>query len=369
MKLLFFCMITKVSALFAPMKSSTDIFRNWHCLGVIEKINFARPYIINVGDLPLAIWKNPVTQQLSSVINICRHMGSKLDNAVITNEGCLKCQYHGLEMSDTDTFGEVMEFQGKLFWSYKPLLPTPYKIPFYDNPSYETSHLVIDMGAGLIDSALNTMDIRHPEYVHRLGFGNSKPPTNIQQYLYKDARTKLPSDRIGLSFDYCSNPIMSKLNNNMKTTKNFHMYVYPTFSWSCVSFKTTSGVDNRKSSDKENHLIIGVNLLPLGPQKTRWFITVCHNYYVSELQKKGVQMMAATILSQDYAQMNNQHPDNQLKRAMLLDHTFPDEGAVVWMRDMFKKYRYPSIDDCTDLYKDYKMCNKLSTLSNKSSME
>ena len=308
-----------------------------------------------MGELPLAIWKNPVTQQLSSVINICRHMGSKLDNAIITNEGCLKCQYHGLEMSSTDTFGEVMEFQGKLFWSYKPLRPTPYKVPFYDNPSYETFHLVIDMDAGLVDSVLNTMDIRHPEYVHRLGFGNSKPPTNIQQYLYKDASTKLPSDHIGLSFDYCSNPIMSKLNNNMKTTKNFHMYVYPTFSWSRVSFKT---IDN-----KENNLIIGVNLLPLGPEKTRWFITVCHNYYVSEIQKKFVQMMAATILGQDYAQMSNQYPDNKLKRAMLLEHTFPDEDVVVWIRDMFKKYRYPSIDDCTDLYKDYKMCNKLSNMN------
>lgn len=358
MKLLF-CCLTYVNALVVPMKPSLDFFRNWHCLGIIDNIHFDRPYITNVGELPLAIWKNPVTQQLSSVINICRHMGSKLDNAVITNEGCLKCQYHGLEMSGSDTFGEVMEFQGKLFWSYNPLRPTPYKIPFYDNPSYETSHLVIDMGAGLVDSALNTMDIRHPEYVHRLGFGNSKPPTNIQQYLYKDAITKLPADRIGLAFDYCSNPVMRKLNNNMKTTKNFHMYMYPTFSWSRVSFKT--------ESDQENHLIIGVNLLPLGPQKTRWFITVCHNYYVSEIQKKGVQMMAATILSQDYAQMSNQHPDNHLKQAMLLDHTFPDEDVVVWMRDMFHKYSYPTIDDCADLYKDYKMRADLTSSGHQTS--
>jgi phenylpropionate dioxygenase-like ring-hydroxylating dioxygenase large terminal subunit len=338
------------------MKSSLDIFRHWHCLGVTDKINFARPYIINVGDLPLAIWKNPVTQQLSSVINVCRHMGSKLDNAVITDKGCLKCQYHGLEMSDADTFGEVVDFQGKLFWAYDPICPSPPKVPFYDNPSYMTSHLVIDMGAGLLDSALNTMDIRHPEYVHRLGFGSNRSPTNIQQYLYKDARTKLPLERIGLSFDYSSNPVMSKLHNDMKTTKNFHMYVYPTFSWSRVSFQGPGVNEN-------NHLVIGVNLLPLEPQKTRWFITICHNYYVSELQRKFVQMMAATILSQDYAQMNNQYLDNNLKRTMMLDHRFPDEEVVVSMRDMFKQYRYPTIDMCTDLYKDYKMRNKLSKLS------
>jgi len=366
MKLLF-CCLAYVGAIAVPIKQSLDFFRHWHCLGIIDHIHFDRPYIINVGELPLAIWKNPVTQQLSSVINICRHMGSKLDNAIITDQGCLKCQYHGLEMTDTDTFGEVMEFQGKLFWSYKPLRPTPYKIPFYDNPSYETSHLVIDMDAGLVDSALNTMDIRHPEYVHRLGFGNSNPPTNIQQYLYKNTTTKLPTDHIGLAFDYCSNPVMRKLNNNMKTTKNFHMYMYPTFSWSRVSFKQLhKGVrypeDIKTESDKENHLIIGVNLLPLGPQKTRWFITVCHNYYVSEIQKKGVQMMAATILRQDYEQMKNQHPDNHLKQAMLLDHTFPDEGAVVQLRHMFRKYNYPTMDDCTDLYKDYKMRSDLDNI-------
>ena len=349
MIILYFCIVAFVNSLFTPMKSSTDIFRHWHCLGIAENINFARPYIINVGELPLAIWKNPVTKQLSSVINICRHMGSKLNNAVITDEGCLKCQYHGLEMSGTDTFGEVMEFQGKLFWAYKPICPTPYKVPFYDNPSYETSHIVIDMGAGLVDSALNTMDIRHPEYVHRLGFGNQKPPTNIQTYLYKNPITKLQLDRIGLSFDYYSNRVMSKLNNNMKTSKNFHMYVYPTFSWSRVSLQ-------------EKHLIIGVNLLPLGPQKTRWFITVCHNYYVSEIQKKFVRLMAETILSQDYAQMKNQHPDDHLKRAMMLDHTFPDEDVVVCMRDMFNKYRYPTTEMCVDLYKDYNMRNDLTKL-------
>ena len=320
--------------------SPTNFFREWHCLGITDKIPFNRPYIINVGELPLAIWKNPVTQQLSSTINICRHMGSKLDNAVITDEGCLKCQYHGLEMSDADSFGQVMDFQGKLFWSHNPIHPTPYKVPFYDNPAYSTSHLVIDMGAGLVDSALNTMDIRHPEYVHRLGFGNSRPPTNIQQYLYRDAQTKLPMDRIGLSFDYSSNPVMSKLHNDMKTTNNFHMYVYPSFSWSRVTFQ-------------KNNLIIGVNLLPLGPQKTRWFVTICHNYYVSELQKKGVQMMAATILSQDYTQMNNQRPDDPLKRAMLLDHTFPDEEVVISLRNMFKQYRYPTIEICADLYKGH----------------
>lgn len=324
------------------LNPSLKFFQNWHCLGIVENIDFTKPYRTNVGDLPLVVWKNPITQKLSTVINICRHMGSKLDNGVITQDGCLKCQYHGLEMSELDQFGETMEFQGKVFWSYKPERSEPYKIPFYDNPSYETSFLTMDMEAGLIDSALNTMDIRHPEYVHKLGFGSSNPPTNIRQYIYKDPKSKSYMDRIGLSFDYSSNVVMRKVNNDATITRNFHMYVYPTFSWSRVSLK------NNK------HLIVAVNLLPLGPHKTRWFVTICHNYHVSTLNKKFVQMMAATILSQDYVQMYNQHPDDHLRQAMMLDYTFPDEDAIVWLRNSFEKYQYPTTEICAELYNDSK---------------
>lgn len=338
-------LLTNIVSATSLLKPSLKFFQNWHCLGIVDKIDFSKPYKINVGDLPLVVWKNPHTQKMSTVINICRHMGSKLDNGVITQGGCLKCQYHGLEMSDSDQFGETMEFQGKVFWAYKPERSVPYKIPFYDNPSYETSCLSIDMGAGLIDSSLNMMDIRHPEYVHKLGFGSSNQPTNIRHFTYKDHKSKLWMDRIGLSFDYSSNMVMRKINNNNNdkaTTHNFHMFVYPTFSWSRVSM------------DDNKHLIIGVNLLPLGPQKTRWFITVCHNYHVSTLNKKMVQMMAYTILSQDYTQMYNQHPDDHLRRAMMLDHTFPDEDVIMWMRNKFEQYQYPTMDICAELYQDSK---------------
>lgn len=322
---------------------STDFFRNWNCLGIRENIDFSVPYKANIGDLPLVIWKNPKTEKILSSINVCKHMGSKLDNGIITEAGCLKCQYHGLEMSESDTFGEIKEHEGKLFWSHTPLKSVPDSVPFYNHLNFEKSFLQIDMDSSLTDSAYNTMDIRHPEYVHNkiVGFGSSIPPENIKYFRYNT-----DMNRIGMSFDYSSNSMMRAINNNIKKTNNFHMFVYPTFSWSKVSFST-------------NHLIIGVNLLPIGENKTRWFVTLCHNYYTTKFGKNFVQLMANTILSQDYIQMKNQYCNDKLKNEMLFTHIFKDEEPILELKKMFDTYKYPDIDACVELYrKDKDMKSK-----------
>ena len=321
----------------------SSFFNNWHCIGISEKINFKSPYKANIGELPLVIWKNPKTNHLLSTINICKHMGSKLDNGVITDDGCLKCQYHGLEMSKKDEFGKIMEFDGKIFWAYKPIKKEPYRIPFYNDPNYESSYLYIDMDCSLTDSAYNTMDLRHPEYVHNklFGFGSIIPPQNVKYYKYMDNQS------IGLSFDYSSNERMKLLNDNTKKTSNFHMYVYPSFSWSRVSFD-----DNKKKNIK--NLIIGVNLLPISEKKTRWYITIRSNYYKSIYEKKFLKFLTETILSQDYVQMKNQYPENDLKRAILFNYNFNNEEPVLELQKMFKEYRYPDIEQIVELYSDYK---------------
>lgn len=262
-------------------------------------------------------------------------MGSKLDNGIITDSGCLKCQYHGLEISENGKFGETVEHDGKIFWAYNPIHPKPFSVPFYTNPNYEKSFLQIDMDCSLTDSAYNTMDLRHPEYVHNalFGFGNSIPPENIKYYKYHNK-----DQRVGMSFDYASNELMKTINNNTKKTKNFHMYVYPSFSWSKVSFQN-------------NDLIIGVNLLPIEKKKTRWYITLCHNYYKSEIGKQLMKKMACIILSQDYYQMKNQYKDDKLKEAILFTHIFKDEEPILELKRMFQDYQYPDIDTCVDFYK------------------
>ena len=309
----------------------SKFFNQWHCIGIKNRIDFSKPYKINIGELPLVVWQNE-KNELVTTMNICKHMGSKLDNGIITN-GCLKCRYHGLEFTKADRFGETIEHEGKIFWAYDPIEKIPYKIPFYNNSNYEVSFLEVDMHASLPDSAFNTMDLRHPEYVHKGGFGSTIPPTNIKQFKFKD--------RIGLSFEYQSNPIMKSLNDNKRTTENFHMFIYPSFTWSRVSF-------NNK------HLIIAVNLLPLENKKTRWYVTMCHNYYKTPFQKNIMKGLATYILSQDYIQMKNQYPENKLKEALLFNHIFKDEDVILWLREEFRDYKFPDINTCLDLFNEFR---------------
>lgn len=322
-----FCNIKKINAL------KNDFFRHWHCIGLADQLDLNKPNIINIGELPLVFWKDNKDQLITN-INICKHMGSRLDNGIITKDGCLKCQYHGLEMGYKDRFGETMEHDGKIFWSFNPIEKKPFSIPFFNNKEYAHSYLTMDMDCSLLDSALNTVDIRHPEYVHNklFGFGSKNPPLNIKEYKYKDG--------VGLSFDYTSNELMQKINDNVLMTNNFHMYVYPTFTWSKVSFN-------------EKNLIIGVNFLPLSPQKTRWVITLCHNYYKSAVGKEFMKVAASKILDQDFQQMQNQAPSNKLKDAMLLQHVFPDEEVIISLREMFQKYKYLDLEDCLNIYNEF----------------
>lgn len=332
--MLFFLGITIL--LIPTLSYKLDFFTHWNCIGIVEKIDESVPYKTNIGELPLVVWKDPLQKKWITTLNICKHMGSKLDNGKILQNGCLQCPYHGLELNEKDKFGETLEHDGKLFWAYNPTLKKPYSVPFYNNPKYMTSIIEIDMDASLTDSAFNTMDLRHPEFVHNIGFGNSIPPENIKHYFYNDV------NRIGLSFDYSASNIMKAINNNVDKTQNFHMYNYPSFSWSRVTFEN-------------KHLIIGVNLLPLERNKTRWYITICHNYHMSEIGKQFIKMLAFTILQQDYTQMKNQYEDNVLKDAVLLEHIFENELAILELRNMFRTYQYPDIDNCLLLYSKHKL--------------
>jgi nitrite reductase/ring-hydroxylating ferredoxin subunit len=153
-------------SLFRYTYSYSSFFNQWICIGVKDQIKWDKPYKINIGELPLVLWRDPKKNEILAALNICKHMGSKLDNGFITKQGCLKCNYHGLEYTDLDQFGNILEQDGKIFWAYKPTRTSPFKIPFFNNPNYEKSFLTIDMDASLTDSAFNTMDLRHPEFVH-----------------------------------------------------------------------------------------------------------------------------------------------------------------------------------------------------------
>lgn len=304
-------------------------FQHWHCIGIKEFIDSTKPFKVQIGELPLVLWKGK--SQWHTTLNVCKHMGAQLDNGIVTHNGCLKCTYHGLEMTPQDQFGQVKEHEGKIFWAYEPHRKTPFHTPFFENKQFETSFLQIDMDASLRDSAFNTMDLRHPEYVHQGGFGSNIPATKVKHYRFRES--------VGLGFEYESNTMMKTVNEQTRITHNFNMYYYPSFVWTRVTFK-------------EKQLIIAVNFLPLEPKKTRWFITICHNYYKTPMGKNMMKGLASLILSQDFFQLKNQYPENALKSAILFGHAYEDEDALLLLYEQFKEYQFPTIEKSLELFKD-----------------
>jgi phenylpropionate dioxygenase-like ring-hydroxylating dioxygenase large terminal subunit len=190
------------------------------------------------------------------------------------------------------------------------------------------------MPCSLQDAAYNTMDLRHPEYVHNsiFGFGNGVPPNNIKYHVYHPSE-----EMMGLSFEYAST---SFINIGSKFSENFHMFRYPSFSWSKVSI------------NKTKDLIISVELLPISEKKTRWFVTICHNYYKTPLKKKIMKGLASVILTQDYVQMKQQVLEDEIKHAWTFNNMFKNEEVIMDMNEYFKsKYSYPNKETCVNLIK------------------
>ena len=70
--------------LFLISISNTNAFLNyWNCIGFSKDIDLSKPYKCNIGDIPLVLWKNETN--ILSTINICKHLGSTLDQGWISN--------------------------------------------------------------------------------------------------------------------------------------------------------------------------------------------------------------------------------------------------------------------------------------------
>jgi phenylpropionate dioxygenase-like ring-hydroxylating dioxygenase large terminal subunit len=317
-------------------------FNEWHCIDFVKNIDKSKPHAYNVGDLPLVSWFDKSGDTFSTV-NICSHMGSKLDHGTV-KDGCLVCPYHGLQHDNTKAFGETMIFQDKLWWSYEPKNKRPPAVPFYNNKNFETAEMTIDMDANLLDCAYNTMDLNHPAFVHNnmLGFGSNIPPTNVNTVEYaKD-------DKVGLSFTYKSNSNLAHLKRELKKSQNFHVYGYPYNTWSRVSLPNNQ------------HLIINVDLLPLAPNKTRWFVTMKFNYWNNVLLEKALMYFAANcILYQDKHQMARQAKVSDLKDLVMFQTVLQNEEHLDKLKNMLSKYAYPDKNKVLDLYQYHKQKHQI----------
>lgn len=315
---------------------------HWNCIGFTNNIDWNKPYKCNVGDIPLVVWKNKTDHPVAT-INICKHMGSTLDDGWLDNHKCLVCPYHGLKHTHKDVDGTVVEHDGKLWWSMDqtslslPSLPSPPTIPFMNNNDYHTSYVSFDMDEALPNCAFNSMDLNHPEYIHNnaLGFGSNVAPQNYKYFDYKNLK-----DRVGIHFEYFLKKNIDTIHydlktNNKNSTKNFNMFIYPFTSWSCVTI-----------GKKRSKMVIGVSMAPLSPQKTRWYITIRHNYMKDLVGRNMVKMIAHMILTQDKQQFKRQSMNKRLKNVFMLKKILEHDEPIIWLKEKFdKEYKYPTIDD------------------------
>ena len=107
----FLLLITEISSYIIP-----NIYNQWFCLDYISNIDKTKPFKSNIGYLPLISWFNNNTS--CSTINICSHLGSRLDVGKIEN-GCLKCPYHGLKYNENMTFGTSAARRVLLFFLFQ----------------------------------------------------------------------------------------------------------------------------------------------------------------------------------------------------------------------------------------------------------
>ena len=88
------------------------------------------------------------------------------------------------------------------------------------------------------------------------------------------------------------------------------------------------------------------------------YVTVCHNYYKNDIQKKVIEMMTMSILGQDFVQLKQQYEENDLKKSLLFLNTFKHEEALRTLHGIFKeKFQYPDMNSCLNLVEDWKMKN------------
>lgn len=309
------------------------LYRHWNCIGIIDNINKESPFTFNVGEIPLIGWRNG--DKYIATLNGCKHLGSSLQDGWIDNDGCLVCPYHGIKHNKHDSCGVLKEHDGKLWWSYKPkdgMMPPT--IPFMNSRDYHTSYIEIDMEESLPYCAYNSMDLNHPEYVHSgmFGFGSNISPSNFKTHVF-------PKDRIGIEFEYYAKSNIQTINYDMNiqnSTKNFNQFIYPSTSWSKVN------------TDMKNvNMIVGVSMLPLEVQKTRWFVTVRHNYMNDYFGENLVKLSTNMILNQDKKQFMRQIKNENMKEYCTLKKVLLHDEPIILMRDIYKKneYKFPTIDD------------------------
>ena len=268
-----------------------QIFREWTPIAIENKIDKSKPFTFNIGKLPMVLWYDNNNTALST-INICKHLGAKLDNGIINN-GCLHCPNHYSSYNDTDKIGNIKVSNGLLWWSYKSYSKNP-PLNFKNKNNKNYYNTYIDVNANIINVILEFM----------YSGANNKQ-------IIKEGKTKF------------------LFKETLLKAEHRFLYKYPYY----LKGNINKNID------------YAINFLPLEESKTRVFMTIQNNidakiymnyYLINKFNNLKNYDNEPSYLK--YLIMLKDSPNNYMKKIYTLfdKYSFPNEFTVI----NFYKYRH-----------------------------
>ena len=140
-------------------------FREWHPIGITKSINVNKPFVFNIGTLPMLLWFANNKNNPNAMINVCKFLGNNLKNSRVENNSLISPFYSQI-YDESDNFGSIVKSNGLYWWSYKSYSKMPYinKIIKTNNQPYNYN---IDINIDLITFILNFIsffDNNHNNY-------------------------------------------------------------------------------------------------------------------------------------------------------------------------------------------------------------
>jgi nitrite reductase/ring-hydroxylating ferredoxin subunit len=258
--------------------------REWHPIGIENQIDRNKPYVFNIGKLPMVLWydnNSPI-----ATLNICKHLGAKLDNAIINN-GCLHCSNHLTGYNQTDALGKVVSKNGLLWWSFKSYNKNPTSNFKKEEKKLDIHH---------IDINVNLLNV-------------------ILEFIYSNNKIKARGRKNKFLF-------YEKLFN----AEHRFYYKYPYYLKGSIN----------------NKINYTINFLPLEENKTRLYISIANNIDSKVFMNYFLNAKLNNLNNYDnntnlkYMIMFKEHNDYIKNVYMLFDkYSFPNEFTI----SCFYKYR------------------------------
>jgi len=278
-------------------------FKYWHSITLESQIDKTKPYIYNIGNLPLITWFNNESKPITH-INICNHLGSKLSNGQINNNNLI-CPFHGYKYNKTNEFGTTILHENKIWWSYKPFNNYPYNIPLNNNNKYEKIEIIKLINTNFIDCILSILSINNINIISNYLFNDD----NLKNYKIKH-------------FKY----------NNIKTEFFFHNKHYNIIYKFLFPYTIIIIINKNKYK-----IIITINLLPLNENKSKIFINIKYNMNI--IYKPLLIIILYKIINNYISKLNNLEKTSYLKQIITNNN---NEELLIEIKSLFEKYLFPN---------------------------